>query len=86
MGFFKKDKNEEEPEVPAEPERFVLGYEDRRRLAVAQMLLSAERNGGYLYPTDTGDAVLSYALGEAEVMPMAEAAVRDVVRRFGGGA
>lgn len=44
---------------------FFLDVEDRRRLAVSEIIMVAENNGGMIYPTQYGEAILHNVMSES---------------------
>lgn len=59
--------------------------DDRRRLAVAEIFLTAERNDGKVMPAEYGQVILHHTTGEHEVAALADATTRTVNRRIQRG-
>ena len=72
-------------EATADTDDWIPSQEDRRRLAVAEVLLLAERQDGMVWPMQYGNAVLHNAVDESEVTELADATNRSIQRRFSHG-
>ena len=59
--------------------------EDRRRLAVSEVFLMAERQDGKLHPAEYGKVILHHAADESEVMELGDATSATVNRRIQRG-
>ncbi len=59
--------------------------DDRRRLAVSEIFLTAERNDGKVMPAEYGQVILHHSTGEHEVAALADATTRTVTRRIARG-
>ena len=59
--------------------------DDRRRLAVAELFMLAERNDGKVMPAEYGQVILHHAVDESEVIPLGDATTRTVNRRIARG-
>lgn len=64
---------------------FTLSLDDRRRLAVAEVFLIAERNEGMVHPAAYGKAILNNAVDGNDIMELGDATTRTVNRRIQRG-
>lgn len=72
----------ENPNLAERVGTVVLDFDDRRRLAVSEMYLTAEQNGGQVQPGPAGQVILRHILAETpeEAMPLGDAVVRTLAR------
>lgn len=66
-------------------EPWTPSLDDRRRLAVAEIFMVAERNDGKVMPAEYGQVILHNVTGEHEVAELADATTRTVTRRIARG-
>ena len=81
------DRAERQNAEAADPETdlWTPELDDRRRLAVAEIFLTAERNDGKVMPAEYGQVILHNVTGEHEVAELADATTRTVNRRIQRG-
>lgn len=66
---------------------FFLDVDDRRRLAVAEILMIAESNGGMVYPTQYGEAILHNVITKShdEIVDLSDKVRTRLARIQNGG-
>lgn len=72
----KAQENGTEPWTPS--------FDDRRRMAVAEIFVLAERKG-QLTPGDLGTAVLNNSISEDEIIPLADLTTQATMLRISSG-
>ena len=78
---------ERDNEATADPETdtWVPDLEDRRRLAVSELFILAERQEGVVHPAQYGSVILHNVTDPSEVIPLGEATNATVNRRIARG-
>lgn len=79
------DRAERANAETADTDPWTPSLDDRRRLAVAEIFLVAERQDGKVMPAEYGAVILHHSTDESEVMELGDATTRTVNRRIARG-
>lgn len=79
------DRAERQNAETADTDTWTPTLEDRRRLAVSEVFLLAERQEGIVHPAQYGSVILRHVTDESEVIELGEATTQTVNRRIQRG-
>jgi hypothetical protein len=79
------DRAERENAATAETDPWTPSLDDRRRLAVAEVFLIAERQDGMVHPAEYGQVILRNVVDQSEVATLADTTTQTVNRRIQRG-
>lgn len=79
------DRAERANAESADTDPWTPTLEDRRRLAVSEIFLLAERQDGVVHPAQIGSVILRNAQDESEVTELADKTTQTVNRRIQRG-